>query len=80
MQRNAETTTKQQPLNLTANYTLSSLISGNAANPSPMYPPPPVKATVNDQKLTEPTPSVAWTRDLADVVHCAMVHAESVLL
>ena len=29
-------------------------------------PPPPllVQATVNDQKLTEPTPSVAWTRVL----------------
>ena len=26
-----------------------------------MYPPPLVQATVNDQKLTEPTPSVAWT-------------------
>ena len=26
--------------------------------------PPPVQATVNDQKLTEPTPSVAWTRVL----------------
>ena len=29
------------------------------------YPPSPlVQATVNDQKLTEPTPSVAWTRAL----------------
>ena len=29
-----------------------------------MHSPLPVQATVNDQKLTEPTPSVAWTRVL----------------
>ena len=29
-----------------------------------MVPRPPVRGTVNDQKLTEPTPSVAWTRAL----------------
>ena len=28
------------------------------------YPPPLVQATVDDQKLTKPTPSVAWTRVL----------------
>ena len=28
------------------------------------HPPSLVQATVNDQKLTEPTPSVAWTRVL----------------
>ena len=32
----------------------------DATNP----PPPLVQATVNDQKLTEPTPSVPWTRVL----------------
>ena len=29
-----------------------------------LYPPPPVQATVNDQKLTVPTLGVAWTRVL----------------
>ena len=34
-------------------------------------PRPPVQTTVNDQKLTEPTPSVAWTRALL-TRHCAV--------
>ena len=32
--------------------------------PPKLYPPPLVQATVNNQKLTEPTPRVAWTRAL----------------
>ena len=35
MQRNVITTAKRQLLDLTANYTLSSVISGNAATASP---------------------------------------------
>ena len=35
MQRNVVTTAKRQLRDLTANYTLGSLISGNAATPSP---------------------------------------------
>ena len=30
----------------------------------PITPPPLVQAMANDQKLTEPAPSVAWTRVL----------------
>ena len=40
------------------------LPEGAAEGLIPPPPPPLVQATVNDQKLTEPTPRVAWTRVL----------------
>ena len=59
-----------------ANNTMPSAYTAANAAPFPtgeirsttVTPPPPafafVQATANDQKLTEPTPSVAWTRAL----------------
>ena len=45
----------------------------DVTNSARLHPPPPplVRATVNDPNLTEPTPSVAWTRAL---LACHTVH------
>ena len=47
MQRNVVTTAKRQLLDLTANYTLSSVISGNAAT----APPPPRTAAFGPEDV-----------------------------
>ena len=43
MQQNAQTTAKRQLRDLTAQYTLSSLITGDAATLPISPPPPPIK-------------------------------------